>query len=738
MGSSWKTVRVFISSTFRDMQAERDHLVKVTFPRLRQWCAERRLHLVDIDLRWGVTREEAESGKALEICLGGVDDSRPFFVCLLGSRYGWVPEVAPPEEKYCHRSVAGAAGLSVTHLEILHAVLEPLPRKDGSTPPRCEQAFFYFRDAACLPEPAALVHLPQDQQTIYRRVYFEQEPGCRQRLETLKETLRERFAGEGRVTSYGGTWDWSALPLSPSEPEGRLTGLDEFGERVEADLRRGITEQFAAHLAALGTAADPFEEERALHEAFLEGRIQSHVPRRTVEESLSRYVQGADPRPLVLSGQPGSGKSAVLAHWVDAQKDRTAAKAGAAVVVTRFVGASPASTRLSGVLGSICEELRRRLDLQETTGDVASEPHPMWVPADPNEVMRKWPAFLAAAVAKARIIIVIDGLNQLEGGLRGWGTHWIPARLPSGLRLVISVLDSGAEGRSEDLLQVLRARGIPELPVPDLTDDDRRELIRTLPSIYGKSLDENQIRLLLGNPATRNPLFLSVALQELRVFGSFERLTDAVAQLPQPIIAQEDASRRVPFESALLALWGQVLDRLDEETARLTPGLVPQMFALIASSRDGLSESELEALLVRAFPRWDPAIRTGNLQAALRQVRSYLQRKQAQGSVLLGFFHESLSRAVRAKYLPSEESRASLHVEIAAFFESQDYRLAVAGGSGGLPAVNVRKVVELPWQRLEAAKLAARNNPASPHWQAVSDLLTDWRFLEAKSEAPPL
>jgi hypothetical protein len=28
MASIWKTVRVFISSTFRDMHAERDHLVK--------------------------------------------------------------------------------------------------------------------------------------------------------------------------------------------------------------------------------------------------------------------------------------------------------------------------------------------------------------------------------------------------------------------------------------------------------------------------------------------------------------------------------------------------------------------------------------------------------------------------------------------------------------------------------------------------------------------------------------
>ena len=45
----WQTVRVFISSTFQDMHAERDHLVKVVFPRLRERLERHRLHLVDID-----------------------------------------------------------------------------------------------------------------------------------------------------------------------------------------------------------------------------------------------------------------------------------------------------------------------------------------------------------------------------------------------------------------------------------------------------------------------------------------------------------------------------------------------------------------------------------------------------------------------------------------------------------------------------------------------------------------
>ena len=47
-----KTVRIFVSSIFRDMHAERDYLIKVVFPELRERRAKRKLHHIDVDLRW--------------------------------------------------------------------------------------------------------------------------------------------------------------------------------------------------------------------------------------------------------------------------------------------------------------------------------------------------------------------------------------------------------------------------------------------------------------------------------------------------------------------------------------------------------------------------------------------------------------------------------------------------------------------------------------------------------------
>jgi len=39
------------------------------FPRLREWCEQRRLRLVDVDLRWGVTEADATNNKrVVDVC----------------------------------------------------------------------------------------------------------------------------------------------------------------------------------------------------------------------------------------------------------------------------------------------------------------------------------------------------------------------------------------------------------------------------------------------------------------------------------------------------------------------------------------------------------------------------------------------------------------------------------------------------------------------------------------------
>ncbi len=75
-----RAVRVFISSTFRDMREEREELVKQVFPELRQLCDSRAVIWSEVDLRWGVTEEAQAEGKVLPICLAEIQNCRPYFL----------------------------------------------------------------------------------------------------------------------------------------------------------------------------------------------------------------------------------------------------------------------------------------------------------------------------------------------------------------------------------------------------------------------------------------------------------------------------------------------------------------------------------------------------------------------------------------------------------------------------------------------------------------------------------
>jgi hypothetical protein len=96
MATGSRVIRVFVSSTFRDMQEEREELIKHIFPQLRKLCESRGVVWGEVDLRWGITDEATAEGKVLPICLEEIKRCRPYFIGLLGERYGWVPEEIPP------------------------------------------------------------------------------------------------------------------------------------------------------------------------------------------------------------------------------------------------------------------------------------------------------------------------------------------------------------------------------------------------------------------------------------------------------------------------------------------------------------------------------------------------------------------------------------------------------------------------------------------------------------------
>jgi len=294
MSTTWKSIRVFISSTFRDMHAERDHLVKVTFPALRERLKDYRIYLDDIDLRWGVTREQAENEQVLDLCLQQIDECWPFFIGILGERYGWVPTRYPADALKKFGWIQHHTGKSVTELEILHGVLENHQMRG--------RAVFYFRD------PIAIQPV---QETIRRAVYVETDLGQFEKLVELKTKIR--LSGCPVMEDYSARWDPEAYDR-PSQSKGRLVDLDEFGQRVHDQLWQAIQDEFQLpERPSVIFGTDPLAEEEDHHERFIQSRLRVYVGRERVGHQLLEGLRNNLGNRFLVTDPAGTGKSAVLA-----------------------------------------------------------------------------------------------------------------------------------------------------------------------------------------------------------------------------------------------------------------------------------------------------------------------------------------------------------------------------------------------------------------------------------------
>jgi len=111
------------------MQAERDALLHFVFRALQEKMDKKRVRLEPIDYRWGIlTTGEIEKEKKelmiLKVCLQDIDRSDPFFIGIIGDRYGWVPPEKRMKDAEKEKGfVSKMDGKSVTALEIEYGAL---------------------------------------------------------------------------------------------------------------------------------------------------------------------------------------------------------------------------------------------------------------------------------------------------------------------------------------------------------------------------------------------------------------------------------------------------------------------------------------------------------------------------------------------------------------------------------------------------------------------------------------
>ncbi|MFO1044870.1 MAG: DUF4062 domain-containing protein [Planctomycetaceae bacterium] len=658
----WSTRPVFISSTFRDMQAERDYLRHAVFPLLEEELRKRRIRLELIDLRQGVETadvpdEAAREQLVLKVCLEEIQRSRPFLIVLLGDRYG---SVLSNERMEAAVEEAGfdtdLRDKSVTALEIEFGILK-------QSPDQRRRSFFYFR------EPLPYAQMPESLRANYSDK-FSDDPETLRRYGLLGE-LKKALAADPelapRVHPYHAAWDASM---------GRVSDLKAWGEKVSQHL----LQELDAELRAAETKPPETweQQERAELAEFIDHRRRDFVGRQELLNELTNIALSPVPEGAVwaipagvswgacVTGDPGSGKSAIFAELFARLSGEDSI-----LLLSNAAGATAHGSQVESMLERFIEEL----------ADVVGEKNPIPEKATPDDVDAAFASLLGRASVKRRVVVLLDALNQFNQTTRAEHVTWLRARQwPANARLIATSLNCTA---SEALSQWA---GIEELEVPPLsiTDDEQSDdvanIARAVYQRYHRQVNWPVVRTLRQKQlpdeslAAGNPLWLTLALEQINLLDAddFARADKDFADRGGPAEQQRamliDTAERMP--PTVAGLYGWLL----AQSEKIFGMAATRSFAaLIAVSRSGWRESDLLKMIPTAADSLClnepiPELNDLELAAVRRSFRAHLVRRGTLEQ--LDFFHVQMREAVHQRMLGDAKQTRVIHRRIADHLES--------------------------------------------------------------------
>ena len=606
----WQKATLFISSTFNDMHGERDYLVKEVFPELEDWAEKRKVHLTEVDLRWGITEEESRGKGTVGTCLRHIDKSRPFFICFLGQKIGWIPDFEKDinEETKCRYPTLKdmVFETSLTEIEIEHSLFSPLPQiiegKTVECPPTQYNLFFFRKD-----------NYTDHLNTVQREIYT--NAGNQEYDEKLKNLKNRILKKQGdpevsvKVNEYCGKWDKNLRQpelsvYGNSEDEGRLVdfrcGGKPLKEVIIDELKEQISQAFGENIPMKHECE--IEEDNTRQDIFIHKNNENYIERKNYVSTIMEYVENDERAPLLISSPSGYGKTMIVSKFIRDFEEKYPSKK----LIKRLCGMSNLASNEYSLWISIMDDVKIAKD---------SEIYPH----NADELKSNFKDILKAIAKSYECTIVIDSMNLISNG-REMINQLYP--LPDNLKVIISTTD--------DMKTVENEISQNSFSVSELRESEKRNLIETYLKNYLKELDEKEIEAICKTEGSKNPLYLKILLSELRLFGSFSQLESKIKKFGQ---TPETA-------------FNQVLERLEEdEKLKGKEEIVPKMFYHLANSSQGLRENELTCL-IRDETGLDEEYIKDTIILFLRQVRQFMVKKEER----YDFSYESFKVAAKNRY----------------------------------------------------------------------------------------
>lgn len=486
-----RKVRVFISSTFSDMEQERNTIVYNVFPRLRQEFSSQMIDISEVDLRWGIPEEDSENSRILEICIGEVLHCSPFFVGIVGQRYGAIASAdaidnLPP----AYRNAVGKGfpeEISITELEM---------RAGAFVPNNVDFSCFFIKSDI---EKAKM--LPQ--------------------LKNLIENIHKSYI------AY--TYD----------------NLETFGDQMFNSLKACILKVIPEKLSIPYTDKYYYS-----HLNILKNNVIHYIPNNLLVSRIERQITAQ--RRVYIKGEKGIGKSACiswLAKCEGVNRDGN--------VFFHFAAVGNDSLNIDNAF------FRLRLYLQSLTDYKSSE-------TDNRAIVTE---LLGVLPSNLKLTLYFDAMDHFDDRTAIY-QFFALADINQNVFVICSGIDNYVRIPLEQIIVVEK-----------LTPDQIRQILKDKLNPFGKKLSRKMYWQIVEKKNCSNPLFLQAFITQLRMYGSYDTFENFFNIL----------IKANTFEEVFMI----VIERLKRYffECGMSDSLLYEALAMIIYSKNGIKESELQAML---------------------------------------------------------------------------------------------------------------------------------------------
>ncbi len=433
-----KELKIFLSSTFKDMHAERDYLLTQIFPKIDLLLRKNgiRLHVVDLRGSEQESRDEAFERNVFSMCLNEVAKCRPRMIGLIGSNYGWIPIKAAESDEvllYTAKKMAAEHGIrlaeitekSITHIEIMY----------GMRVMDHNKCFFLFRQLECLSP------MTKEQESIYAN--------ATEGIQKLQQELMLSY-GTSRIapeSEIGHHLQYYRAVFN----NGQITELEKFGNLVFNNLLANLAEEL--NTFASNRRNIPSWYIRQIN--YWDDKALNTIP----HPELKNIVQNTRKQTITyITGQSGVGKSVLMSQLYFALQDD--------YIILPFVsGLEPNIHDLNELIAYLTKTL------EFVTKLIRSKKEDFFT-------------FLNRARTQKEIVILLDDIDALQNPLSFLENNFIQ-RLPEGIHFICSASESFFDKKSEqaDLVSL-------EPPT------DLQAYIRSIAIRHGKKFDNEILKRL--------------------------------------------------------------------------------------------------------------------------------------------------------------------------------------------------------------------------------------------------